>query len=74
MLPYSPPAIMKSLGNKVPFSTMTVATIPLPLSIFDSMTVPKASRFKLAFSSNKSACKNTASNKSSIFFSWAAEP
>jgi hypothetical protein len=74
MFPYCPPATIKSLAYIVPFSTITVATTPRPLSNLDSIIVPNGSLFKFAFKSKISDSKKIASNNLSIFLLFKADP
>ena len=59
--PHSAPATTISPWRNVPFCTSTVAKGPRPRSSLDSITVPSAARFGLAFKSSTSACRLIAS-------------
>ena len=59
--PHFNPLTKKSPFLIVPEVTTTVATAPLPTSIFDSKTIPVALDSKSVFKSKISACNTTAS-------------
>ena len=61
--PHFNPLTKKSPFLIVPEVTTTVATAPLPTSIFDSKTIPVAFDSKSVFKSNISACKTIDSTK-----------
>ena len=62
ILPYVDPTNIESPTCNVPFWTNKLATAPLPLSSFASITVPFAFLSGLALSSNISAVKSTISS------------
>ena len=65
-LPYALPHAIGSPTFNVPFCTSTVATAPLPLSSFASITTPLALRFGFAFNSHTSAVRRIISSSWSI--------
>ena len=65
--PHLNPLTKKSPFFNVPVVTIIVATGPLPISIFDSKTIPVAFDSKSVFKSNISACKIIASINFSKF-------
>ena len=72
-LPQAVPTTIQFPALNVPFWTRSVATGPLPLSKFASITTPEASALGLAFKSWTSATSKMYSNNSSIPVPWRAE-
>ena len=66
--PHFKPLTKKSPFLIVPEVTTTVATAPLPTSIFDSKTIPVALESKSVFKSKISACSTIDSTNLSKFF------
>ena len=71
--PHLNPLTKKSPFLIVPDVTTTVATAPLPTSIFDSNTIPVALDSKSVFKSKISACRTIDSTNLSKFFLVFAE-
>ena len=72
-LPYTAPAMKLSPTRSVPFCTSTVATLPRPLSILASSTVPIAGKLGSALRFCRSATNKIISSRSSRFLPVLAD-